>query len=179
MKKTSKEVDEKLERAIEVLSHYETEYHPNKPVSCDGRSLTVLERMATAKAKEKRSSTIWNAFKEKLSLRVRFCVYNTSRNDTNNHRKATKEEQPEPTTVVEFLLLKSLPDKCPTIVKRECRVCDPNMLFSSLTLSRQRCLVQHRIYKKFFGISAASRTNGGSLSNRTLISTNNQISLHR
>ena len=71
VKKTSKEVDEKFERAIEVLSHYETECHPNKPVSPDGRSMTVLERMETAKAKDKSSSTILNVLKEKLSLKVR------------------------------------------------------------------------------------------------------------
>jgi len=71
VKKTSKEVDEKFERAIEVLSHYETECHPKKPVSRDGHPMTVLGRMGTAKAKDKSSSTILNGWKEKLSLKVR------------------------------------------------------------------------------------------------------------
>jgi len=65
-KKTSKAVDEKFERAIEVLGHYETECH-----SGDGRSPIVLERMAKAKAKDMSSSTILNVLKEKLSLKVR------------------------------------------------------------------------------------------------------------
>lgn len=63
------------------------------------------------------------------------CAYNSTPSSANNHHKATKEEQPEPTTVVEFLLLKSLPDKCPTIVKRKCQVRDPILFLSGFTLS--------------------------------------------
>jgi hypothetical protein len=71
VKKASKEVDAKFERAIEVLSLYETECYPKKSESREGRSPTVLERMTTAKAKDKSSSTILNVLKEKLSLEVR------------------------------------------------------------------------------------------------------------
>jgi len=104
----------------------------------------------TAKAKDKSSSTILNVLKREIVPESKVFTYNSTPNSANNHHKATKEEQPEPTTVVEFLLLKFLPDKCPTIVKRKCRVRDPILSFSGFTLSRQRCLVQHRIYKKFF-----------------------------
>ena len=184
VKKTSKEVDEKFERAIEVLSHYETECPPKKPVSPDGRPMTVLERMAAAKAKDMSSLTTLKVLKEKLSLKVRSAPTTPPRtvlttSVTVNHYKATDEEQPEPTAVVEFLLLKSLPDKCPTIVKRKCRVLDLILSLSGFTLLRQRWLDQHRIYKKFFGTSAASRTQDVSLSSRTLISTNSRISPHR
>jgi hypothetical protein len=70
-KKTSKEVDEKFESAIEVLSCYEMECHPKKPVSRDGGPMTVHERMMKAKTKDKSSSTILNGLKEKLSVKVR------------------------------------------------------------------------------------------------------------
>jgi hypothetical protein len=36
---------------------------------------------------------------------------------------ATDDKQPKPTKVVDFLLLKSLRDPSPTVVKREHRIC--------------------------------------------------------
>jgi hypothetical protein len=68
---TSKEVDEKFERAIEVLSCYETECLPVKPASRDGRSMTVHERLSKAKGKDKSSSTKLKVLKEKFSAKVR------------------------------------------------------------------------------------------------------------
>jgi hypothetical protein len=69
--KTSKDVDQKFERAIEILSRYEMECHPKIQVPADGRFMTVLDRMAKAKKKDKSSSTILNVLKEKFSARVR------------------------------------------------------------------------------------------------------------
>ena len=71
--KTSREVDEKFEKAIEVLILYETECHPKNPAPGDsnGRATTVHERMTKAKTKDKSSSSILNVLKEKLSLKVR------------------------------------------------------------------------------------------------------------
>jgi hypothetical protein len=70
-KKTSKEVDEEFERAIEVLNDYEAEFHLRKSMSGDSPEVTVYERMAEAKTKDKTSSRILNVLKEKLSLKVR------------------------------------------------------------------------------------------------------------
>lgn len=71
VKKTSKEVDKKFERAIEVLSQYQLHHHPTNPASIDSQPRTVHERMAAAKTKDKSSSTILNGLKEKFCLKVR------------------------------------------------------------------------------------------------------------
>ena len=68
--KTSKEVDKKFERAIEVLDLYEKECLPVMPVSRDGRSMTVHERLLKAKVKDKSSSALLPVLKEKLSAKV-------------------------------------------------------------------------------------------------------------
>ena len=70
-------MDEKFERAIEFLSRYEAKYHPRKPVSgaSDSHIMTVHERMANTKKKDKFLVTILNALKEKLPLKVRLGIY--------------------------------------------------------------------------------------------------------
>jgi hypothetical protein len=71
-KKTSEEVDEAFERAIEVLSDYEAEFHPSKSMSGDSSEMTVYDRMAEAKTKDKTSSSrILNVLKAKSSRKVR------------------------------------------------------------------------------------------------------------
>jgi len=62
-KKTSKVVDERFEKAINALIDYEMDYHRDTG--------SVRERMDVAKAKDKTSSTILNALKEKLRMEVR------------------------------------------------------------------------------------------------------------
>jgi len=84
-------VDSAFKRAIEELERYEMEYY---------RKRIVNERMAAAKAKDITFSSIWDFFKEMFSPKV------------------TDNRHPEPTTVVEFLLLKSLPDPRPIVVKQ-------------------------------------------------------------
>lgn len=69
--KTSKDVDQKFESAVEILSHYEMECHPKNQVPADGHFMTVLDRMGKAKKKDKSSSTILNVLKENLSAKVR------------------------------------------------------------------------------------------------------------
>ena len=69
--KSSKNVDQKFERAIEILSRYEMKCHPKNQVPADGRFMTVLDRMAKAKKNDRSSSAILNVLKEKLSARVR------------------------------------------------------------------------------------------------------------
>ena len=71
--KTSRAVDEKFEKAIEVLSLYETEYPLQNPApgGSDGRALTVHERMTKAKTMDKSSSSISSVLKEKLYPEVR------------------------------------------------------------------------------------------------------------
>jgi hypothetical protein len=59
-KKISKEVDGKFKEAINALSDYEKRYHSSE---------TVVERMATAEAKDKSSLTILNKLKGKLRVR--------------------------------------------------------------------------------------------------------------
>ncbi|KAH9955996.1 hypothetical protein BC827DRAFT_1271203 [Russula dissimulans] len=99
--KTSEVVDKKFEMAIEMLGRYETAYHPKDPTLDNGRAKTVRERMEEATTKDKSSSGILNTLKEKLRM------------------KPALDGESEPTTIVEFLLFKSLPDNNPTIVKQE------------------------------------------------------------
>lgn len=67
---TSTEVDEKFERAIEVLGLYEQEvFLPRGPVSNDHSSRFVLKLMAAAKEKDKLSSILLNSLKDKLQVR--------------------------------------------------------------------------------------------------------------
>ncbi|KAI0287771.1 hypothetical protein BC826DRAFT_738940 [Russula brevipes] len=89
--KTSRDVDDKFDEAFRVLGSYEREFHSRE---------TIAERMAAAKAKDKSCSTTLKRVLKKLSL------------------KATEDVPPEPTTVVEFLLLKCLPDDSPTVVRQ-------------------------------------------------------------
>ena len=66
---------------------------------------------------------------------------------------------------VEFLILKSLPDRNPTIVKREHQLANA----TPYLILCQRCSAKIRIWQKFFGISAVSETKKSvSLSNKTL-----------
>ncbi|KAI9507836.1 hypothetical protein F5148DRAFT_1284720 [Russula earlei] len=99
--KTSAEVDNKFETAIDTLSAYEAVYHPKDSMSNDSHMKTVRERMTEATKKDKSSSGILNTLKEKLQM------------------KPAPDAWSEPTKVVEFLLFKSLPDDKPTIVKQE------------------------------------------------------------
>jgi len=68
--KASKEVDGKLEEAIDALCHYEMDCHPRDPVSGDSRDKAIRERMAAAKAKDQSSSSTLNALKERLRSKV-------------------------------------------------------------------------------------------------------------
>lgn len=71
--RSSKEVDDNLERAIEALSRYEIRYHPNYPrlKDSDSRLKTVRQRMVMAQERDEASLKILNRLKEKLSLNVR------------------------------------------------------------------------------------------------------------
>jgi hypothetical protein len=112
--KTSKEADERFRRAIETLSDYEMDYDASRATSFGDDSNTVHRRMEVANAKDKSSSTILNRLKESLKVRedpapllCRILIPNF------------QPLEAEPTTTVEFLLHRSLPDKSPTIVKRK------------------------------------------------------------
>lgn len=113
-KKPSKDVDKKFARAIEVLSHYEEHHHPRH---ANAKTASVSERMVAAKDKDKSTSTVLNVLKEMLCQKVRLA--HIIPHHTNTITQAADDKQSEPTTVVEFLLFKSLPDKNPTIVRRE------------------------------------------------------------
>jgi hypothetical protein len=70
---TSTEVDEKFERAIDLLSLYEQDlFLPRGPISNDHSSRFVHELMATAKEKDKLSSILINSLKDKLQVRKSF-----------------------------------------------------------------------------------------------------------
>jgi hypothetical protein len=72
-KKTSKEVDKEFERAIEILSDYEAEFHPRESMPGANLEMTVCERMGQAKKKDTTSSSrILNVLKAKSSRKVRF-----------------------------------------------------------------------------------------------------------
>ena len=126
-------MDEEFERAIEFLSRYEAEYHPRKPVSgaSYNRIMTVHERMANTKNKDKCLVTILNALKKKLPLKVRLGYMYMTPPYANTEPKTTEDE---PITV-EFLLMKSLPDNSPTIVKRKHRIGDSFVSLPSFSLS--------------------------------------------
>jgi hypothetical protein len=83
-----------------------------------GDGSKVHRRMEVAKAKDKSSSMILNRLKESLHVRDDLAP---------SHRRVLnlifQPIEPEPTTTVEFLLHKSLPDTNPTIVKRKPRTC--------------------------------------------------------
>lgn len=140
-------------------------WHPRDP-SCS-KSLAVNERMATAKAKDGSTSSTLNALKEKLRMQVRFRHATLA--------SAYTDSQPvpagwkKPTTVVEFLLFKSLPDARPTLVKREHQLTHATQSL----IPYQRCSARVRICPKSFGISAvtlARNAKSVSLSDSTLTS---------
>lgn len=89
-------------------------------------------------------------------------------------RSQASQPVPEPTTIVEFHIFKSLPDNKPTIVKREYQFTNATQYL----ILCQRRLVQVQIWKKFFGILAYSREKDVLLLSRTLIFTNSRISPH-
>jgi len=73
---TSTEVDEKFERAIELLGLYEQDlFLPRGPVSNDHSSRFVLELMAAAKEKDKLSSILINSLKNKLQARKEVSLF--------------------------------------------------------------------------------------------------------
>jgi hypothetical protein len=129
--KTSEVVDKKFEMAIEMLGRYETAYHPKDPTLDNGRAKTVRERMEEATTKDKSSSGILNTLKEKLRMKVRF-AHPPSLCRTHAYRQPALDGESEPTTIVEFLLFKSLPDNNPTIVKREYQLTDTVLHYLTL-----------------------------------------------
>ena len=137
-------------------------WHPRDP-SCS-KSLTVNERMAAAKAKDGSTSSTLNTLKEKLRMQVRFRHATLARAHTDS--QPVPAGWSKPTTVVEFLIFKSLPDARPTLVKREHQLTRATQHL----IPCQRCLARVRNSRKFFGISAVTRNmiRGVSLSNRTL-----------
>ncbi|KAH9995276.1 hypothetical protein BJV77DRAFT_238691 [Russula vinacea] len=147
--KTSIEAVDRFRWATEVLHHYEMKWHPRDP-SCS-KSLAVNERMAAAKAKDGSTSSTLNALKEKLRM------------------QPVPAGWKKPTTVVEFLLFKSLPDARPTLVKREHQLTHATQSL----IPYQRCSARVRICPKSFGISAvtlARNAKSVSLSDSTLTS---------
>ena len=74
--KASTEVDEKFERAIEVLSLYEQDYFlPRSRVSNDHSSRFVYKLMAAAKEKDNLPSILINSLKEKLKVREELSLF--------------------------------------------------------------------------------------------------------
>lgn len=63
-KGTSEEADKKYELATEMLHSYGPDRHPRDP--SHSKSLTVNERMATAKAKDGERLSTLNRLKEKM-----------------------------------------------------------------------------------------------------------------
>ena len=95
------------------------------------RIMTVHERMANTKNKDKCLVTILDALKKKLPLKVRLGYMYMTPPYANTEPKTTEDE---PITV-EFLLMKSLPDNSPTIVKRKHRIGDSFVSLPSFSLS--------------------------------------------
>ena len=149
-----------------MLHRYETKWHSRDP-SCS-KFLTVSERMAAAKAKDGSTSSTLNALKEKLGMQVRFRHATLASAHTDS--QPVPAGWSKPTTVVEFILFKSLPDARPTLVKREHQLTHATQYL----IPCQRCLARVRTCQKFYGISAvtlARNEKNDSLSNRALTST--------
>jgi hypothetical protein len=118
--KSSREAGEKFRKAIETLSEYEMDCYIRQPVSDGDGGNTVNRRMEVARAKDKSSSTILNRLKESLRVREELTAAHTSSAPHSNTN--FQQTEPDPTTIVEFLLHKSLPDTNPIIVKRKRRL---------------------------------------------------------
>jgi hypothetical protein len=69
-KKTSPEADKQIEGAIQMLSEYQTKYHPTHPVS------NVRKRMEEARQNDECSSTILNRLKESFRVRDELAPFN-------------------------------------------------------------------------------------------------------
>ena len=106
-KKTSKVADEEFKKAIEALSAYEEKYHTNK---------IVAKKMAEAEQKDKSFLADMSQLKAKFRVREVFILWLCRNINVDFQSPLVKE----PTKTVEFHILKSLPDRRPTIVKREC-----------------------------------------------------------
>ena len=107
-KKTSKEADETFKNAIDALRAYETKYCPYK---------IVAKRMEKAEEEDKSSLKLLNRLKQNFRVREELPLWLC--------RNANVDSQPlkeEPTKTVEFHIHNSLPDRRPTIVKRERRL---------------------------------------------------------
>jgi hypothetical protein len=116
-RKTSKTADWAFKRAIDELARYEMECHTSQR----RRIVNVKERMAAAKAKDITFSSVWDFLKNMFSPKVRLGRIQLF-HLINNCFQATDNKHPEPTKVVEFLLLRSLPDPRPIVVKREHKI---------------------------------------------------------
>jgi hypothetical protein len=85
-------------------------------MASNGTQKTVCERMEAAKAEDKSASKLLNGLKEMLCLKVR--LKHTTPSHINTVPQASDDKKSNP-MIVEFHLFKSLPDKSPTIVRRE------------------------------------------------------------
>jgi len=106
-------VDEKFKKATDALSTHEMQYHP----PAHPGDLNVADRMKKAEKEDNSSSKLLNRLKETFRVReelIRLICRNTNAD--------TQPLEEGPITTVEFLLHKSLPDRSPTIVKRERRL---------------------------------------------------------
>ena len=124
-------MDEKFKKAIRALIAYGAKYYPYKDVA---------ERMEKAKAVDKSSLKLLNRLKENFLVRELAHLLSSCR-DTNADSQPLKEEL---TKIVEFHLYKSLPDKSPTIVKRELTLSRSSMVSDFCTRGAQRNLGSER-----------------------------------
>jgi hypothetical protein len=107
-KKTSPEADKQIEGAIQMLSEYQTKYHPTHPVS------SVQKRMEEARQNDECSSTILNRLKESFRVRDELAPLLCLHSNTDS-----QPIEPQSERIVEFFIHKSLPDRSPTSVKRK------------------------------------------------------------
>ena len=103
-------MDEAFKKAIDVLGSYERKFHPRREVKV---------RMADAMKKDIFYSTFLGTLRETFSLKVRLGRIQL-RHLMNN---VTDNKQPQPTKLVEFRLVRSLPVADPIIVNREHQIC--------------------------------------------------------
>jgi hypothetical protein len=124
-KRTSKEADEKMEKATKLLGDYEREHLiQNKDLTKDKeRENTFLKRMDGAKSKDQSRSAFLSGFKAASQSKVRLAPVVITHTNT-NPKKDEDNFQDKTTFRVDFILQESLPrtDTNTEVVPRECRL---------------------------------------------------------
>ena len=113
---TSRKVDKKFGEVIDLLSRFERDFKD----SMSGPRIAHWQTV-TREANFKSPSVVLHALKKNLRANVKCSyVFLFPNTDERHESQPMSNKLPEPTRIVDFYILRFLPDTRPIVVKREC-----------------------------------------------------------